>query len=159
MSKKQGCISHSTPESETVALSHVLRVFGIPAILLWTAVLNRPVQLILREDNTACMQVITTGNNPTMRHLERVHNVAVKWIHELYSNNHFAVTRVDSNAQAADIFTKPFGPGEKAKWGSNLRLINMATDSTFWTQQPAEGGPSPFRKIPKAMSSHLMPPR
>ena len=42
-SKKQGCVSRSTPESETIACSHVLRVFGIPAILLWSAVLNRPV--------------------------------------------------------------------------------------------------------------------
>ena len=71
-----------------MALSHVLRVFGLPAIMLWSAVLSRPVQLLLREDNTACMQVITTGNNPTMRHLERVHNVAVKWLHELYCNTH-----------------------------------------------------------------------
>ena len=92
-------------------------MFGIPAILLWSAVLKRPVHLILREDNTACMQVITTGNNPTMRHLERVHNVAVKWIHEQYVSQHFTVTRVETNAQAADIFTKFVGLGDKGQLG------------------------------------------
>ena len=107
--------------------------------------LGREVRLLLREDNTACMQVITTGNNPTMRHLERVHNVAVKWIHELYSNKHFDVARVETTAQAADIFTKPFGPSEKVTWLSNMRLINMAYGREFWTAptptpDPSEGG-------------------
>ena len=57
-----------------------------------------------------------------MRHLERAHNVADKWIHEVYASQHFVVTRAETAAQAADICTQPFGPSEKATWDSGWKL-------------------------------------
>ena len=41
-SKKQGCTSHSTPESEIIAADHALRSFGIPARDLLSPLLHIP---------------------------------------------------------------------------------------------------------------------
>ena len=35
ISKRQGCVSHSTPEAEIVATAYSLRMVGIPALDLW----------------------------------------------------------------------------------------------------------------------------
>ena len=52
--KQQTAVSHSTPESEIVALEQVLRTLAIPADVLWSQVLGRPVRPCLKEDNAAC---------------------------------------------------------------------------------------------------------
>ena len=36
ISKRQGCVSHSTPEAELVAFDFALRVPGLPALDLWS---------------------------------------------------------------------------------------------------------------------------
>ena len=38
ISKRQSCVSHSTPEAELVAASFALRTVGLPAVLLWDRV-------------------------------------------------------------------------------------------------------------------------
>ena len=35
MSKRQGCVSHPTPEAELVSLDHALRVMGRPGLRIW----------------------------------------------------------------------------------------------------------------------------
>eukprot|EP00969_Alexandrium_andersonii_P280475 12399909-Alexandrium_andersonii.AAC.1 len=50
--------------------------------MLWDHVLGREVRVSLGEDNQACIQVLQSGQNPTMRHLERTHLVSLKWLHE-----------------------------------------------------------------------------
>ena len=34
-SKRQGCVSHSTPEAEIVAADVTLRTMGLPALSIW----------------------------------------------------------------------------------------------------------------------------
>ena len=39
-SKKQGCVSHFTPEAELVAADHALRTSGLPALEVWDLLLG-----------------------------------------------------------------------------------------------------------------------
>ena len=81
-SKRQGCVSHSTPEAELVATAYSLRQHGLPAITLFEAILQRRVKLQVHEDNTAMIQCVKSGKNPTMRYLHRTHRTSVGWLHE-----------------------------------------------------------------------------
>ena len=81
VSRKQSAVSHSTPESEIVVLDHTMRVLGIPAAVLWRQLLQREVTLKLHEHNQACIQVVSSGINPTTRQLERAHRVSIDWLH------------------------------------------------------------------------------
>ena len=81
MSKRQGCVSHSTPEAEIVATAFALRAVGMPALSLWHTLLpHRPV-ILVHEDNQAMLRVVETGKIPTMRYLHRTHRVSVAWLH------------------------------------------------------------------------------
>ena len=57
-SKKQGCVSHSTPESEIVAADAVLRLEGFPATDLWSIIMQREPDLYFHEDSQAMIRVL-----------------------------------------------------------------------------------------------------
>ena len=61
VSKRQACVSHSTPEAELVAASAAIRIEGLPALQLWDTVLDRKVQATLLEDNQATLQIFKSG--------------------------------------------------------------------------------------------------
>ncbi len=84
-SKRQGCVSHSTPEAEIVAADFGLRLAGLPALDLWHELLPRKPPLFLHEDNQAMIRVCKTGRNPTMRHIGRTHRVSVAFTHERFT--------------------------------------------------------------------------
>ena len=107
-SKRQTATSHSTTESEIVSADDVVRTIGLPALDLWEEVLKRKVECHFHEDNQACLQVIKTGRNPTMRHITRTHGVNTSWLHERVLADRIQPRYVDSKNQAADIFTKAF---------------------------------------------------
>ena len=71
VSKKQSVVSHSTPEAEIVAADAALRLEGIPGLTLWDALARKKIDLIMFEDNQATLQILKTGKNPTLRHLNR----------------------------------------------------------------------------------------
>jgi len=136
VSRKQGAVSHSTPEAEIVAADVALRVEGVPALALWDVLLGRPQCIMFHEDNQAAIQVMKTGRNPTMRHLERTHKVCIAWLHDQFSCGDWELIYEVSNKQSADIFTKPFS--EPAKWTHACELINLVDHSSFWPA-PAHG--------------------
>mgnify|MGYP002809758887 CR=1 FL=1 len=80
-SKRQTCVSHSTPEAELVAADFALRSAGLPALQLWDTLFERDVCLVFHEDNQAMIRVCLTGRNPTMRHIGRTHRVSVAWMY------------------------------------------------------------------------------
>ncbi len=62
ISKRQSCVSHSTPEAEIVAADLAIRTEGLPALDLWSTLLKNPdLTVHFAEDNQACIQVINTG--------------------------------------------------------------------------------------------------
>eukprot|EP00969_Alexandrium_andersonii_P034133 1492769-Alexandrium_andersonii.AAC.1 len=76
--------------------------------MLQDRVLGREVIATLGEDSQACIQVLTSGRNLTMRHLERTRAVSVKWLREQCTVGRFGVENVEWAHQAADVFTEPF---------------------------------------------------
>ena len=88
-SKRQGCVSHSTPEAEIVAADTALRTLGIPALSLWKAKVFP--QLLFHDDNQGMIGVVRSGRNPTMRHLERTHGISIASMHEHFQKDHFVL--------------------------------------------------------------------
>ena len=74
-SKRQGCVSHSTPEAEIVAADVAMRAMGMPALKLLQRILKKSPNFVFYDDNKAMIGVVRSGRNPTMRHLERSHGV------------------------------------------------------------------------------------
>jgi hypothetical protein len=106
LSKKHGCVSHSTPEAEIVAFAHAIRAEGLPALVLFDKILQRKVRLNFHEDNTATIRIIEVGRSNALRHLNRTHRVDFRWYHERLKEGAFTLQYVESKKQAADIFTK-----------------------------------------------------
>ena len=120
-SKKQTCVSHSTPEAEIVAMDHAIRSEGLPALQMWEVVLNRPLVIQFMEDNMAAIRIVQTGKNPSLRHLGRTHKVDLQWVHERLHDGQFSIEYCPSCDMAADIFTKHFTDGDR--WRSACWLI------------------------------------
>ena len=96
-SKRQSCVSHSTPEAEIVAADVAMRATCLPALKLLQRILKKSPNFVFYDDNKAMIGVVRSGRNPTTRHLERSHGVCVE------------VT----DRMAADIHTKAFNDGRK----------------------------------------------
>ena len=82
VSKKQTCVSHSSVEAELVSCDFGVRAVGIPALDLWQTILGDEITMELYQDNQATARIITTGKAPTLRHIGRVHQVSIAWLHE-----------------------------------------------------------------------------
>jgi hypothetical protein len=122
-SGKQGAIALSTPEAEWYSGHVNLKSLGLPSKDLWDIILQKKAPLYFHEDNQAMIQVVKNGRNPTMRHLGRVHRVAVAWLHERWLAGDFIIFYEKSELMAADIYTKGFS--DKGKWTAVCWLINV----------------------------------
>ena len=129
LSKRQTCVSHSTPEAEIVAADLAVRTEGMPALTLWETLLEKPMVIKFREDNAAAIRVIQTGKNPTMRYMGRTHNVDLAWLHEQMTNKQFAMEYCDTARQAGDIFTI-----DKDLTGVNVQIAIKAINQRAFTR-------------------------
>ena len=77
-SKRQGCVSHSTPEAEILVTDFALRRRRLPALNLWHKILPHKPGLVVHEDNQAMIHVVETDRNLTMRSIGRTHGVRAK---------------------------------------------------------------------------------
>ena len=127
ISKRQSCVSVSTPEAELVAGSHGLVRELIPALDMCDKVLPAGYDAIFHEDNQAMIRVIETGRNPTMRCLHRTHRISVATLHEIVAGQVSDTTinceYTTSAEMAADIFTNGFT--DKTNWDHAARSIGI----------------------------------
>jgi hypothetical protein len=129
ISKKQGCVSHSTPEAELVAADLAVRAEGLPALAIWEKVLGRQVKLVMEEDNQAAIKVLESGYSGALRHMGRTHKVCLRWLNERVKEKQMELHYCNTQDQAADIFTKPFT--EPVKWEAALRNIGISEGRSF----------------------------
>ncbi|CAE7293066.1 GIP [Symbiodinium sp. CCMP2592] len=122
VSKRQTSVSRSTTESEIVSLAHSLFQEALPALQLWQTILDYPIRLIIHEDNQATILVAKKGYSPKLRHIARTHKVNLGSISEVIDEDDVDIEYVDTNLQAADIFTKALPP---QKWDNALKLLGM----------------------------------
>ena len=128
--KKQGCVSNSTPEAEIVAAAHALRMFGLPCLDLWSTLFQRPFTLDFHEDNETAVGAMRTGYSPAMRHIKRTHGVCLRWLAERFARPGVKLYYERSVLQAADVYTKGFTV--PAEWDRVTRLINLLDPVRFW---------------------------
>ncbi|CAE6942204.1 RE1 [Symbiodinium sp. CCMP2592] len=122
VSKRQTSVSRSTTESEIVSLAHSLFQEALPALQLWQTILDYPIRLVIHEDNQATILVAKKGYSPKLRHIARTHKVNLGSISEVIEEDDVDIEYVDTNLQAADIFTKALPP---QKWDNALKLLGM----------------------------------
>ena len=122
-SKRQGCVSHSTPEAEIVAADFALRTMGVPVVDLWQIVAGKEPQIVFHDDNQAMIAVIRSGKNPTMRHIERSHGISIVWMHEMFLLSYIILIYEITSKMAADIHTKAFR--DPMAWKRACMLINV----------------------------------
>ena len=126
VSKRQGCVSHSTPEAELVALDHGLQKVAIPSTDIWELLLP-DASLTVHEDNDVAIRVCQTGKNQTMRQLGRTHGICIAFLHECYISKRFSLVYEPSCTMAADIFTKSFSNPEA--WQAVCWLVSVCHKS------------------------------
>ena len=125
VSKRQTSTSRSTTESEIVSLAHSLYSEGLPALSLWDTLLGRTMQMTVHEDNQATILIARKGFSAKLRHISRTHKVNLSCLAEQFEEGSGVnVQYIDTNLQAADIFTKQLPP---AKWDSAIRLLGLRT--------------------------------
>ena len=122
-SKRQGCVSHSTPEAEIVAADVTLRTMGLPALSTWETLTGKSPKLLFHDDNQGMIGVVRSGRNPTMRHLERTHGIAITSLHEHFTKENYVLMYEVSSKMAADIHTKGFK--NPLSWKRACMLINL----------------------------------
>ena len=147
ISKRQTCVSHSTPEAEMVSMNLALRHCGLPCLDLWHALLPNKPGLVVHEDNQAMIRVVESGRNPTMRYLGRTHGISVAWLHETFQGEDLTLAYEVSARMCADIFTKAFNDADKWKLACWLicvcnpaELDALAKRSKEWDTPPTQTG-------------------
>ena len=122
-SRRQGCVSKSTPEAEIVSMDSAVRSMGIPSLSLWDTMKLGKGGIEVHEDNMGMIRICETGRNPTMRYLARTHGVSVAWLHEQFCSGTFRLRYEVSERMAADVFTKAFT--DSARWEAACWLVNV----------------------------------
>ena len=141
-SKKQSCVSHSTPEAEIVAADCGIRNDALPSLDLIELLLARESATVeLYEDNETAAHVIRTGKSPAMRYLHRTHRVSVSWLHDLETKGIIKTHNVDTELQKADIFTKPFN--DPVKWKTRIVEIGIWYPNSSSVEHKASPKPKP----------------
>ena len=135
-SKRQGCVSHSTPEAEIVAADVTLRTMGLPALSIWETLTESSPKLLFHDDNQGMIGVVRSGRNPTMRHLERTHGISITSLHEHFSKDHFVLMYEITAKMAADIHTKGFT--NPLAWKKACMLINLLEPEDLGSKQLAD---------------------
>ena len=67
--------------------------------------------------------VVRSGRNPTMRHLERTHGIAITSLHEHFTRENYVLMYEVTSKMAADIHTKGFK--NPLSWKRACMLINL----------------------------------
>jgi hypothetical protein len=154
-SKRQSCVSHSTPEAEIASADYALRLCGLPALELWHCLLPHKLGIYFHEDNQAMITVVNSGRNPTMRYLKRTHRVSVAWLHEKFKGDDLLLVYELSAKIAADIYTKAFVDG--LKWQEVCGLVNIIDPSMLrdlsYVQDLIDNTPSLTGGVPTAIEA------
>ena len=132
-SNRQTRTCNCTAEAELVAADNACTRYMCPMLDICDLFLPQNYPARFWEDNTACMQIITSGRNKQLRSLSRCHGLSIRSLHEKLGNvetnvgAHIRYQR--SEWMAADIYTKAFA--EKAKWLAAVENIGVMPPKLF----------------------------
>ena len=118
-------------QAEIVAVDDAIKKIGVPSLMLRDTILGkgeRKLTAILKEDNEACILVLESLRNSTMRHLERVHELDLAWLCERFEKGDYKLDCCPTREMSADIFTKHFT--DRLKWLRARMLIGHFSNRT-----------------------------
>jgi hypothetical protein len=129
--KTQSCVSHSSTESEIVALDFALRSEGLPLLTLMQFLAdsdspsnpNHVPRMVVLEDNEAVIKIVLKRRSMALRHVLRTHRISIDWCFEVCSNCDVFLKYVRTTEQCADMMTKGFS--KKDVWNTLLNLIGL----------------------------------
>ena len=116
--RRQGATSAHTQEAETVSLAHCMREDALPLQDLVQLLLRKPVALVVKEDNTACIQAVRKGYSPALRSMPRTQRVSLGDLHETFqeqqaqrlSDGPVQLQHQETKLHKGDVFTKYLDP-------------------------------------------------
>ena len=86
--------------------------------------------LYIFEDNEAVIKMIFKGRSPTMRHVSRIHRVALDWLFDRINLDlKIQFKYIDTKNQLADILTK--GNFTRDEWNHLLCFFNISHFSSI----------------------------
>ena len=86
---------------------------------------HQKASLYVFEDNEAVIKMIIKGRSPTMRHVSRIHRVALDWLfNRINLDSKIQIKYIDTKNQLADILTK--GNFTRDEWNHLLCLFNIS---------------------------------
>ena len=81
--------------------------------------------LYVFEDNEAAIKMIIKGRSPTMRHVSRIHRVALDWLFDRINlDSKIQIKYIDTKNQLADSLTN--GSFTRDEWNHLLCLFNIS---------------------------------
>ena len=106
-----------------MAADVTLPTMGLPALSIWETLTGKSPKLLFHDDNQGMIGVVRSGRNPTMRHLERTHGIAITSLHEHFTRENYVLMYEVTSKMAADIHTKGFK--NPLAWKRACMLINL----------------------------------
>ncbi len=121
-SKRQGSVSHSTTEAETISADKMLREVAIPMQCFWGVLLRYEPKIVLNEDNQATIAVWAAGYSKQLRYLAKTQCVDLAFCHERLSQDDCEMNYIETSLQKGDLYTKGLA---RAKLESACALIGL----------------------------------
>ena len=139
--RRQGATSSHTQEAETVSLSHCMREDALPLQDLVQLLLRKPVALVVKEDNTACIQAVRKGYSPSLRHMARTQRVSLGDLHETFEERQaeghddgpVLLQHQETKQHKGDVFTKYLDP---TTYNNALRRLGVSRTSKHVAKKP-----------------------
>ena len=139
--RRQGATSAHTQEAETVSLAHCMREDALPLQDLVQLLLRKPVALVVKEDNTACIQAVRKGYSPALRSMPRTQRVSLGDLHETFqeqqaqrlSDGPVLLQHQETKQHKGDVFTKYLDP---TNYNDALRRLGVSRSSKHVAKSP-----------------------
>ncbi|CAE7808317.1 GIP [Symbiodinium sp. CCMP2592] len=119
-SRKQTSVARSTPEAEMISMASAMFSEVINLQTFLQSAFKSTVPIIFYQDNETVLAILKSGYSPKLRHLGRVHRVNVASMAEIFEQEDFSATYVNSTDQLANGLTKIIPPAE---WSDMLTQL------------------------------------
>ncbi len=104
LSKMQTSVALSSAESETTSLMHICRTIMWARNVLLDMSIDQSNPIVTYEDNSSCIDIVNNGIiNEKTKHID----IHFRFVTDLIEKKIIKVTKIPTEENIADLFTKP----------------------------------------------------